>query len=229
MVTLHHHPLCPHSRFARLCLGEYGLAHALVDERPWERDEALLTLNPAGQVPVLVEAALAVPGAMPIAEYLHETRGMAAQGARLMPSDPAARVEVRRLCDWFHHKFHSEVSEGIVREKVFKRYMRIDSGGGPPEMAAVRGARSNLRVHLAYLDWLLERQVWLAGDTLSYADLAAAAHFSAIDYLGDVPWTESAAVRDWYGRIKSRPSFRALLADRLAGMAPASHYAEVDF
>src|SRR5262249_49496021 len=35
MLTLFHHGLCPHSRFVRLALGEYGLAHRLVEERPW--------------------------------------------------------------------------------------------------------------------------------------------------------------------------------------------------
>ena len=96
-------------------------------------------------------------------------------------------------------------------------------------MAAIRAARSIIRYHLGYVGWLMGSRNWLAGDRLSYADLAAAAQFSSADYLGDVPWNESETARTWYARIKSRPSFRPLLADRIAGMPPASHYADLDF
>jgi len=229
MVTLHHHPLCPHSRFVRLALGEMAISPSLVEEKPWERDTRFLALDPAGETPVLVEGAQVVPGAMTIAEYLNETRGMGPGGLRLMPTDPSARVEVRRLCQWFHRKFFADVSEGVVAEKVYKRYMRADSGGGPPDMHVVRAARSNIRYHLAYIGWLTGSRTWLAGEQFGFADLAAAAHLSCVDYLGDVPWAEDEQAKDWYARVKQRPSFRVLLADRLPGMAPANHYAEAQF
>ena len=58
---------------------------------------------------------------------------------------------------------------------------------------------------------------------MSYADLAAAAHLSAVDYLGDVPWSEDEAAKTWYARMKSRPSFRPLLADTLPGCRRRRH------
>jgi len=64
---------------------------------------------------------------------------------------------------------------------------------------------------------------------LSYADLAAAAHLSAIDFGGDVDWSVSAAAKDWYARIKCRPSFRPLLTDAVSGITPPAHYADLDF
>ncbi len=70
---------------------------------------------------------------------------------------------------------------------------------------------------------------WLAGERLSYADLAAAAHLSAVDYLGDVPWNEDEAAKNWYARVKSRPSFRPILAETLAGVPPSKTYADLDF
>jgi Glutathione S-transferase len=74
MLTLFHHPFCPHSRFVRLVLEELGLPVRLVEERVWERREEFLMLNPAGTTPVLVEeGAPPVPGAGVIAEYLDET------------------------------------------------------------------------------------------------------------------------------------------------------------
>ena len=69
----------------------------------------------------------------------------------------------------------------------------------------------------------------LAGDRLTYADLSAAAHLSTVDYLGDVPWDEDETAKTWYARIKSRPAFRTLLGETLAGLAPSPSYANLDF
>ena len=55
MITLFHHPFCPHSRFVRLVLGEYGLDSKLVEERVWERREDFLKINPDARTPVLIE------------------------------------------------------------------------------------------------------------------------------------------------------------------------------
>lgn len=136
---------------------------------------------------------------------------------------------MRRLLDWFNLKFFDEVSGYLVTQKIYKRFMPSDGGGGPPDMDQVRAARSNIRYHLRYIGYLVSRRNWLAGDDLSYADLAAAAHLSCVDFLGDVPWAESENAKDWYARVKSRPSFRALLADRVPGMTPDPVYADLDF
>jgi glutathione S-transferase len=229
MLTLFYHPLCPFSRYVRLILGEYGIEVRLVEERFWERREEFLLLNPAGQIPVLVaDGQPAIPGASIIAEYIEETH-TAERENRLLPATPAERVEVRRLASWFNDKFHSEVSGPLVTERVFKRHMTLEQGGGPPDTGAMRAARHNIRYHLAYIGWLVRTRDWLAGDRLSLADLAAAAHLSAADYLGDVPWNADEAAKNWYARVKSRPSFRPLLADTLAGLPPAKSYADLDF
>jgi glutathione S-transferase len=230
MLTLFHHPFCPHSRFVRLALDELGEPMRLAEERIWERREEFLLLNPAGTTPVLVEeGAPPVPGAAIIAEYLDETRGQKVAQKRLMPSDPNDRVEVRRLMGWFNDKFFAEVSEPLVNERIYKRYIPSGRGGGPPDTNALRAARANIRYHLAYIGWLVRTRDWLAGETLTYADLAAAAHLSAVDYLGDVPWSEDEAAKNWYARVKSRPSFRALLAETLPGVPAAPSYADLDF
>jgi glutathione S-transferase len=230
MLTLFHHPFCPHSRFARLVLNEYGAAYRLVEERVWERREEFLTLNPAGTTPVLVEDGCpAIPGAAVIAEYIEETIGPSVGERRLAPLDPVGRVEVRRLMHWFNDKFFDEVSGILALERVYKRAMRTEQGGGPPDTIAMRAARQNIRYHLAYIGWLVASRNWLAGDAMSYADLAAAAHLSAVDYLGDVPWAEDEAAKNWYARVKSRPSFRPILAEVLMGVPPSPTYANLDF
>ncbi|HYI91801.1 MAG TPA: glutathione S-transferase family protein [Beijerinckiaceae bacterium] len=229
MAILHHYPFCPHSRFARLALAETGIEPELREERPWERRTEFLAINPAGVTPVLMNGqGFFVPGATVIAEYLDETCGVAMGEARLLPEQPAERVEVRRLLDWFLTKFDDEVTSYLVTEKIYKRFMDAEAGGGPPDTGVIRAARTNMRYHLHYIGYLLTGRTWLAGDALTYADLAAAAHLSCADYLGDVPWNESETAKGWYARVKARPAFRALLADRVPGIAPADHYATVD-
>lgn len=224
MATLHHHAFCPHSRFVRLVMGEMGMEPRIADERPWARDAAFLALNPSGLTPVFCENEIAIPGASVIAEYLDETRGLGLNGHRLLPVDPAGRVEVRRLLEWFHAKLFDEATGYLVTERIVKRHE-----GGSPDAAALRAARTNLRYHLRYIGYLAGARNWLAGDALTYADLAAAAHLSTADYFGDVPWDEDEAAKDWYARVKSRPAFRTLLADRLPGIGPMPHYADLDF
>jgi glutathione S-transferase len=229
MLTLFHHPFCPHSRFVRLILEELGLTARLVEERVWERREEFLMLNPAGATPVLVEEGVPpVPGAAIIAEYLDETRRAAAL-PRLLPSEAGERVEVRRLMSWFNDKFFAEASGPLVMERVYKRFIPAGNGGGPPDTETMRAARSNIRYHLTYIGWLVRKRDWLAGDRLTYADLSAAAHLSTVDYLGDVPWDEDETAKAWYARIKSRPAFRTLLGETLAGLAPSPSYANLDF
>jgi glutathione S-transferase len=230
MLSLFHHALCPHSRFVRLVLGEHGIDVRLIEERVWERRHEFLALNPAGTTPVLVEeGSPPIPEAHVIAEYLDETRGSHFGEFRLLPRDIVARVEVRRLMSWFNTKFFAEVSGPVVHERVLKRRMTRDQGGGSPDTDTIRAARSNIRYHLAYVGWLARTRDWLAGARLTYADLAAAAHLSSVDYLGDVPWDEDEAARSWYARVKSRPSFRPLLSEAHAGIPPSPSYADLDF
>jgi glutathione S-transferase len=225
MAVLHHYALCPHSRFIRLALAEMGVEADTAEERPWDREEAFLHLNPSGSTPVFCDDDVAVPGAAVIAEYLDETRGAALAGRRLLPAARTSRVEVRRLTEWFNTKFFEEVTSYLVEEKVLKRFGR----GAAPDPAALRAARTNMRYHLRYIGYLAGTRNWLGGDTLTYADLAAAAHLSCADYLGDVPWDENEHARTWYARVKSRPAFRPILVDRVPGIAPAQHYADLDF
>jgi glutathione S-transferase len=170
-----------------------------------------------------------VPGAGIIAEYLDETRGAELGQRRLLPTASPSRVEVRRLMSWFNDKFFAEVTGPLTMERLYKRHLPASAGGGSPETEVMRVARHNIRYHLSYIGWLVRTRDWLAGDRMSYADLAAATHLSAADYLGDVPWNEDEAAKTWYARVKSRPSFRPLLAETLAGIPPSETYANLDF
>jgi glutathione S-transferase len=230
MRRLHYMPLSPSSRTARVALADKRLEFTLVPERGWDLPDTFFDLNPAGSLPVLVEeSALAVPGALVIGEYLDDAYPTGESGEAswpaLFPGDAGERVEARRLAHWFEVKFASEVSDLLVYEKIDKRFM----GAGAPEMDIVRQALQALRPHLVYLNFLVDERRWLGGDTFSFADMAAASHLSALDYMGDMPWHDYEAAKLWYARVKSRPSFRPLLGDHIAGMPPPRHYADLDF
>jgi glutathione S-transferase len=222
MRLLYHLPLCPYSRKIRLVLLERRLPFELKLEKPWDRRQEYLDMNPAGQVPTLVEEnGLIIPDSQVICEYLEE----AYPDTALMGRTLAERVEVRRLVAWFDGRFAREVTDNLVGEKYLKRV----SARGQPDASALRVGYANLKAHLAYLGWLAENRKWLAGNALSLADFAAAAHMSALDFAGEVDWSQSQGAKDWYARMKSRPCFRPLLADRVAGMDPPAHYGDLDF
>ena len=230
MLTLFHHPMFASCRFVRLAFGEYGEELALIEEKPWARRKEFLALNAAGTLPVLLaEGDVPIVGAAVIAEYLDETRGVLKRDRRLFAEDPMERAEIRRLVDWYLVKTESEVTRHLVRERVLKPHMTPEQGGGSPDSGAIRAARSNIRQHLKYTNWLAGTRHWLAGTRITYADLSAAAAISVLDYLGEIDWTDYGAAREWYVRVKSRPAFRPLLTDRVRGISPVSHYADLDF
>ncbi|MFN0023537.1 MAG: glutathione S-transferase family protein [Parvularculaceae bacterium] len=216
----------PATRFVRLALAEKGLVARFVETAPGEPDSDLAQHNPALCIPVLIDeppsgGEIAVSPVHAIAEYLEEAYGDVA----LLPATSAGRAEVRRLFAWFSDKFDREATALIARPRI--------SGGvhgrrwGDPE--PLRQFTDALVWHFDYLSFLLERRQWIAGDRLTIADLAAAAQLSVNDYFSLVPWSDFPDVRDWYARMKSRPSMRPILADKLAGAPAPAHYVNPDF
>ncbi|WP_323797155.1 glutathione S-transferase family protein [Nisaea sp.] len=222
MPTLYHLWISPFCRKIRVSLGEKKIETETKVEQIWDRRPEFLAKNPDGTVPVFVDddgTTVANSGA--ISEYLEETR----PEVPLLPGDAAARAEIRRLVAWFDRKFNAEVTEMLVGEKLMKRFL----GTGEPSSAAIRAGHTNIATHLAYIGFLAERRNWLGGDHFSLADIAAASHISTVDYIGDVPWEKYPEAKEWYARVKSRPSFRPLLSDHIPGVRPPAHYANLDF
>lgn len=232
MHKLTHYRLCPHSRSIRLVLGELELAVEEFEERPWNLGKGFLSLNPAGELPVLeIDAGPVLCGTYAISEYIAEELKRHPKDNLAVPLFPGSRedrAEVRRLVEWFHGKLHRDVTRELLFEKVYAR-LEPGNSGHTPDADILRTARSNLRYHMSYVGHLAHGRNWLAGEDLSFADLAAAAHLSTIDYFDEVPWEAFPQTKDWYARIKSRPSFRPLLADRVAGTPPPRHYINLDF
>ena len=221
MTRLYHVPLSPFCRKVRLTLAEKKVEVELVEERYWEQGAEFLRRNPAGKVPVMKMNGRVMSESQAICEYLDET----IPDPKLMPSNPEERYEVRRLCSWFDDKFHGEVTSKLLYERVNKKVM----GQGYPDSKNVKFGANRVKYHLDYMSWLLDQRRWLAGNEMTLADFSAAAHLSSLDYISDVDWNRSQNVKDWYAKIKSRPSFRSILADQVPGFPPPPHYADLDF
>ncbi|MCK5284606.1 MAG: glutathione S-transferase family protein [Alphaproteobacteria bacterium] len=222
MRTLFHLWLHPFSRKVRIVLAEKNLEFELQIEKIWERRTEFLALNPAGDVPVLIEKdGTTLANSQVICEYLEEEY----RDINLLGENTVQRAETRRLVSWFDVKFNREVTENLVTEKLMNHYLQLGEPHGP----SIRAGHANIHYHLDYIGFLTEKRTWLAGDEFSLADVAAAAHLSAVDYIGDVPWEEHEAAREWYAKIKSRKSFQPLLKDRIPDFNPSKHYEKIDF
>ena len=221
MARLFHVPLSPFCRKVRLSLAEKKIEVELVEERYWESDPDFLRRNPAAKVPVLRLDGVMMSESAAICEYIEETR----PEPPLMPKGAEERLEVRRLVGWCDDKFHNEVTSKLLYERVNKKMM----GQGFPDSRNVKDGAKAIKYHLDYMTWLLDHRRWLAGDVMTLADFAAAAHLSALDYISDVDWNRSEVVKDWYAKIKSRPAFRSILADQVSGFPPPKHYNDLDF
>ena len=223
MWQLFQFPLCPFSRKVRLLLGEKGVGYELVRESPWLRRDEFIDMNPAGQTPVMVDAARATVliDSMAICEYLEETVDKAA----MINGTAVNRAEIRRLTTWFDTQFFRDVTGPLLFERMEKRVAHKMA----PDAKALRESMKAAIRHLDYTDYLLDHRQWLGGATLSLADLAAAAQISVTDYLGGIDWKGHEQTARWYRGLKSRPSFRPLLSERMELVSPPAHYDDVDF
>ena len=220
MRTLFHFWLHPFSRKVRVALTEKGLSCDLQVEKVWERRTEFLAMNPAGDVPVLIEQdGTILSNSQVICEYLDEVY----PEINLVGRDPVQRAETRRLINWFDRKFNKEVTDNLVGEKVVKSFLNMGEPHGP----SVRAGRANIHYHLDYIGFLTERRSWLAGEHFTLADITAAAHLSAIDYIGDVPWDGHANAAKWYENVVSRPSFQDILEESIPGYEPEGRRAKI--
>ena len=223
--VLYHFPFDPASRAARLALGEARIEFADTVVRPWEDGCPVASLNPSGMPPVLqiTEAgrSLTLCETAAILGWLEDR----SKEPFLMPVDPAERAETRRLVGWFGRRFNDEVDAVLLHERMEKPLLRL----GPPEARALRAGREALRAHLAMLEGLLASRDALTGRRITQADMVAAAHLSVLDYFGEVAWANWPGLKTWYMKLKSRPCFRPLLADRFPGVQPSAWYADLDF
>ena len=221
MHTLYHYYLCPSSRFIRLVLEEYKILYDTQLENYWKPQKEFLLLNPAGHLPVLINLEnYALIGANVCMEYFKDLN----LKLNLMNDDYKEQAEIRRICHWFEIVFKKEVLDPIIYEKVYSRVVENIN----PNSNNIRSALKNLNFHIEYFDYLLKNKDWIAGDNLTYSDLIASANFSIMDYLGLLDFRKCQYIKEWYLKLKSRPSFKILLKDQIVGLNPDNNYKYID-
>ncbi|WP_353286740.1 glutathione S-transferase family protein [Wolbachia endosymbiont (group A) of Anthophora plumipes] len=217
-MILYHFPLCPFSRKVRTFLKEKKLGCDLVYENPWEKRNEFMEINPTGQVPVLIDNNFVIADSNAICEYIEETYN---SDVKLLGSSTIIKSKIRALINWFDNKFYNEVTKYIMNEKVITNRS--------PDSRFLHAAQHNLPCHMEYIEHLINKNVWLAADKFTLADIALASHISVMDYVSSFPWEKSKILKEWYSIVKSKPCFREILLERVSGLTPPKHYADLDF
>lgn len=224
MRRLFQYPLSGLSRAVRVILAEKQLDYEMVYETPWTPSDELLEHNISGEVPVLIDTnGVVAYGNSTIREYLDEVY----PDIPLIGTDYRQRVEARKIADWADNVFYKEVYYPVVHERILKRFVKDAEKSPNPDRIRTAGAK--LSNYMEYIAWFVDRRNWLAGKEFSIADITTASLISVLDYFGIIQWKKYELVKDWYVRIKSRPSFRSLLHDNLPQIPPAENYKNLDF
>lgn len=223
MYILYHHPICPFSRKIRMHLAAKEINFDLVLEDIFKKRKEFASLNPRLEVPVLLDGKFTISDSSVIAEYIEEKN---ITEKNIIGSSIEEKAEARRLQAWFDDLFHREVTQPILFERYFSRFLEKNHA---PDSDVLRAARKNLSTHFNYIQSLLEQKKYLAGEKITIADMAAAAQISCLDYFGDINWLHYATVKEWYSLVKSHKFFSEILKDRLSGISPAECYSNLDF
>lgn len=202
MIDLHAFAT-PNSIKPVIALEELGLDYALhsVNVRKGEQKAAaFLALNPAGKVPVLVDTSQ--DGSQPVLSesaailvYLAEKTG------RLLPAAGPARARVFEQL-FFHA---SALSPALGNAGFFKR--------SSPESQPIAEARFSTEANrlLALLDTRLADQPFVAGDTLSIADIAHWGWLWRREFAG-VTFDATPHLARWFDTLATRPAFQRAVA-----------------
>jgi len=220
MYVLHHYFLCPSSRFIRICLDEKKIKFRLQIENYWNPQTNFLLMNPGAFFPVLLkEDNKQIVGSNVIVEFLEEIRSTQSL------FDEKKRYEIRRIVNWFEFIFKRDVIEPILYEKIFKRFEEKKN----PDSKNIRKALENLKFNLSYFEHLIGDYDYIVGDKITYADLFFASSISVLDYMDELNFRNFNKSKDLYLKIKSRPSFKSVLKDRIVGVSPNKKYMEFDY
>jgi glutathione S-transferase len=193
-LTLYAHPFSSYCQKVLTALYENG---TLFTYRKIEDADAWADLAkrwPMRRMPVLIDGGRTVVEASVIIEYLqlHHPGPV-----RLIPEDPRAALEVRTM-DRFFDNYVATPQQKFVFDRLRPEPNRDAYG--------VEEARQTLNIAYEWLDGVMARRVWAAGDAFSLADCAAA------PFLFYADWTHAidekfANVRAYRQRLLTRPSF----------------------
>lgn len=220
-MKLYCYTLCPFSRTVRVILNENSVEYTVMNVKLQDDILNFKTENEWLHLPVLVidnKKKTQISGEAAILFYLYENKIITR-----LPMEKA--LEIERIVERFNSFFFADVSWKLLSEKV----LFYKESGHYPDSSAIRSATNKIKSYMEELAWFIDRRNWLAGDDFSLADITVASHLSCIDYLGAIDWNNYELVKNWYMRVKCRPSFQPLLFERVPGILPVSTYSALDF
>ncbi len=188
----------PFARKVRIALREKWINYEEIMDVPWNPDTKAPSLNPLGKIPILIcEDGHTVFDSSVIVEYL-ETLD---QDPRLIPTAPAARVNVRQI-----EALADGVSDAVVLI-VLESKRRADL----ISQDWLTRQRAKVDAGLKALADMLKGKPWFVDDHMSIADIAAACTLAYVDTrVPDVKWrTMHPTLAAFSDKMESRPSFAA--------------------
>lgn len=215
-------PFCPLSRKIFIGLREKGIAFQEFYEKSWDPSKTVLKLNPFGELPIFVDHQEICQNDLVALDYLEEAYK---DCTPLLGRNLTQKGETRFLVSWFDRLFYHDVYWTLFYERALKRQAKQ----GFPDTTLLKKGRENLKHHLTTLEYWTQHRPYLNGYQFSWADIAGIAHLSCIDYLGDILWEDYPATKEWYTKVKSRPSVRSCLDWSFPGLDPVPHYRLLDF
>ncbi|WP_068297601.1 glutathione S-transferase family protein [Pararhodobacter sp. CCB-MM2] len=182
----------------------YRLEHPQAADAPFNTASPdFLTLNPAGQIPVMVDGDLVLTESMAIPFYLAKKFGG--------PLAPASAEEEAEALQWAFAAITGIEGPALDMLQVIQ-FKRTDTEEG---QAVLAKAQQQLARPLSRLEGHLAEHDFLVGDRFTVADILMAecvryvqAHAPAME-----PYP---AIRTWLGRCQSRPAFRDMMEERAA-------------
>ena len=199
MIRLYDYPDCPFCQKVRIVLAEKDLEYERVHvdlHKGEQKSPEFLKLNPYGKVPVLIDEDVVVYDSTIIDEYLDEEY----PNPPLMPEDSAGRARVRQLEDFCDNSFMPPA--GFVLAEIHKPEAER-------EAERLRRYQAEIGRVLGRLEAALDGKPFLVGE-FSLADVAFAPRVMILGQLGVEVDPRLHNVAAWIGRLRERPSVRAL-------------------
>jgi glutathione S-transferase len=191
-------------RTVRLALEEKGISYDLIEIDVFAENGIsadYLLINPFGRIPSFEYDGFYLYEAVPIARYVDE----AFEGPKLQPPDIRERARMNQIL--------SLLDSYAYRTLVWDIYVERTSAqrGKPPDEQRIAAALPDARRCLTALNALLGNGMWLAGSTLTLADLHAAPIFEYFMRTceGQGLMATTPAMMDWWNQVAARPSMRA--------------------
>lgn len=206
-MKIHGEPHAVDTRKILLALAEKGSCATLIplDLATGEHTRpAHLALQPYGEVPVLRDDEFVLYDAQAILRYVDATL----PGVSLVPHDPRQRA---RMDQWLG--VESSHVRGPLR--TLEAELRISANFGQrPDGTRVERSRRALGHTLSLLDRALQAAPYLAGTSISLADLTFIPCLQLLLELGQHDLLDPrASLAGWWLRMRTRESFRQVLAD----------------